>query len=65
MAESPVFAVHDKLICVGEIRVAVSVGGLGVVVCEGGGAEALVGVADDSDDGKPMPTEFIAETLYE
>jgi hypothetical protein len=53
------------LICVGEIRVAESVGELGFVVWEGGGVEALVGVADDSDDGEPMPTEFIAEILYE
>ncbi len=65
MAESPDFGVHDKLICVGEIRVAESVGGLGLVVWEGGGAEALVGVADDSDDDEPMPTEFIADTMYE
>jgi hypothetical protein len=66
MVESWFESVHDKLICVGEIRVAVRVGGSGLVaVCGGEDVDDVVGVADASFDDGLVPAEFIAETLYE
>ena len=54
---------HERFIWIPEYTVAVKpVGELGGIFL--GGKDVLFGVATASDDGLPVPIEFVAETLY-